>query len=210
MTHERGETSMGQDAPWSDVQETQFRSVFGSFQLRAYGFPGGVEHSALVVGAPHRARQPLVRVQSSCLTGTAFGAVLCDCRPQFEESLRRVTAEGEGCVLYLAQEGRSYGLVEKVRQLSLITRGLATTATAAGYGQLPDLRTYDNAFAMLDDVLGGLRTIRLLTNNPKKITAFEVAGYTLERVPLEVPSTDDNRAYLRAKKQEMGHLLTRV
>jgi 3,4-dihydroxy 2-butanone 4-phosphate synthase / GTP cyclohydrolase II len=201
---------MTQRTPWSATQETLLRSVHGTFRLRAYEFPGGAEHSALLVGAPHRARRPLVRVQSSCLTGTAFGAVLCDCRPQLEESMRRVVVEDEGCVLYLAQEGRGHGLVEKVRQLSLITSGLATTATAAGNGRVVDLRTYESAFAILDDVLDGRRTIRLLTNNPTKIAAFQAVGYTVDRMPLEMPPTDDNRAYLHVKKHDLGHLLTSV
>jgi 3,4-dihydroxy 2-butanone 4-phosphate synthase/GTP cyclohydrolase II len=195
---------------WSRSQDTLFRSVHGVFQLRAYEFPDGREHSVLIAGTPSGGVAPLVRVQSSCLTGTAFGALLCDCRPQLEESLRRVAAEGAGYVLYLAQEGRGYGLVEKVAQLSLITHGLATTANAAGEGRRPDLRDYEAAFAILSDFLGDNRSLRLLTNNPAKIEAFEHAGFQVERIALETEPTDENREYLKVKKRDMGHLLHKV
>lgn len=195
---------------WRRFNETLFRSSFGEFTLRAYEFPDGQEHSVLIAGMPTDGRAPLVRVQSSCLTGTAFGALLCDCRQQLEQSLRRISDERAGLVLYLDQEGRGYGLVDKVAQLSLITRGLATTATAAGEGRRPDLRDYGPAFAILSSLMGGPGPIRLLTNNPSKIKAFEEAGFVVERVPIEVDPTDHNREYLLVKKRDMGHLLTVV
>lgn len=196
--------------PWLRAEETPLRTPLGTFRLRAYEFPDAREHSALLMGDPSDADSPLVRVQSSCLTGTAFGAVLCDCRDQLAESLRRVAEAGCGCVLYLAHEGRGHGLVEKVRQLSLIAAGVATTADAAGEGQRADLRTYDEAFFMLSELLDRRRPVRLMTNNPSKIKAFGEAGYRVRRVPLEAPTTDDNREYLQVKKHVMGHLLTQV
>lgn len=201
---------MSKGSAWLRSQETLFRSSFGEFTFRAYEFPDGREHSLLIAGTPAPDEPVLLRVQSSCLTGTAFGALLCDCRPQLEESLRRVACAGAGYVIYLAQEGRGYGLVDKVAQLSLITSGLATTATAAGEGNRPDLRDYDAAFSILADLVPGRRSVRLLTNNPSKISAFQGAGYEVERIPLEVEPTDGNREYLRVKKRDMGHLLSLV
>jgi GTP cyclohydrolase II len=190
--------------------QTPFGSKFGNFTLTAYEFPTGAEHAALVYGDPSSEAMPLVRVQSSCITGTAFGALLCDCRQQFELSLKMVADAGSGVVLYMDQEGRGYGLVEKVRQLSLISAGLATTATAAPKeDEGADRRNYSHAFTILDSHLSS-RSLRLLTNNPKKITAFEQAGYLVERTPIETDPTDNNREYLRVKKEHMGHLLTRV
>jgi 3,4-dihydroxy 2-butanone 4-phosphate synthase/GTP cyclohydrolase II len=195
---------------WRRSQETRFRSRFGDFRLRAYEFPDGREHCVIIGGDAPSGEAPLVRVQSSCLTGTAFGALLCDCRPQLEESLRRIAAEGAGYVLYLAQEGRGYGLVDKVAQLDLITQGLATTATAAGEGQRPDLRDYDVAFDILASLVGQGAALRLLTNNPAKIEAFTGAGFVVQRIPLEIEPDDENRDYLLVKKRDMGHLLTLV
>lgn len=202
---------MEQLYPWVRVQETPLRSTYGTFRLRAYEFPDGREHSALIAGDPHTAHTPLVRAQSACLTGTAFGALLCDCRQQLEMSLRQVKSSPHGgVVLYLDQEGRGHGLVEKARQLSLIADGSATTANASGEGLAPDVRDYESAFAILDDILGQRAAIWLLTNNPTKLNAFTGAGYEVLRMPLESVPTDDNRGYLLVKKQEMGHLLTSV
>jgi GTP cyclohydrolase II len=195
------------DSP-AHVQHTAFRSSFGNFQLWAYEFPDGSEHAALAYGDVRQQPNLLVRVQSACLTGTAFGALLCDCRQQFELSLDHITANGSGIALYMDQEGRGYGLVEKVRQLAVIASGEANTATAARDPEA-DRRTYDHAFHMLRD-LAGVTDIRLLTNNPKKIRAFESNGYSVQRVALESAPTDSNREYLRIKKQFMGHLLSCV
>jgi GTP cyclohydrolase II len=196
-------------AEWMKATETPFRSCFGRFVLRAYEFASGREHAAVVVGDPTTTAAPLVRLQSSCLTGTALGAVVCDCRAQLEESLRRVQSVGCGAVLYLDQEGRGYGLVEKVRQLSLVAAGVANTLTAVEPDTEPDLRRYTEAAAILRDVTNA-RTLRLLTNNPKKITALHELGFAIERVALEATPTPENVEYLRTKKQLMGHLLNSV
>lgn len=194
--------------PWR-VEETHFASAFGNFRLRGYVLRNGESHAAVIAGDLSKATEPLVRLQSSCLTGTALGALLCDCRQQTEESLRRVAVEGLGVVLYLDQEGRGHGLAEKVRQLSLITTGVADTSTAAGEGSEPDVRHYDTALHILSSLLP-TRRIRLLTNNPLKIDAVRSAGWHARRVPLEVPPTRHNVDYLRTKKFKMGHLLDLV
>lgn len=162
-------------------------------------------------GEPRRdAIPPLVRIQSSCLTGSAFLARLCDCRQQLHEALRLVAEGGSGVVLYLDQEGRSHGLVEKVAQLNLIAQGFDTVDAAAMRNREGDLRRYHDAAAMLAELIGE-RPIRLLTNNPTKLACVQEAGIEVsERLALEVEPSDGNRAYLTVKKQRMGHLLTRV
>ncbi len=191
------------------VEETAFGSRFGQFLLKGYVLGDGASHAAVVAGDPSSQERPLVRLQSSCLTGTALGALLCDCAQQTEESLRRISAAGTGVVLYLDQEGRGYGLAEKVRQLSLITSGQADTSTAAGYGNEPDLRDYRAALEILASLVP-TRRVRLLTNNPSKLEAVRAAGWDVEREPLEVAPTPHNRDYLLTKKTRMGHLLTQV
>jgi 3,4-dihydroxy 2-butanone 4-phosphate synthase/GTP cyclohydrolase II len=187
----------------------RFRSAFGPFHLHAYRF-ATAEHAALLRGTPGQDEAPLVRIQSSCLTGTAFHAELCDCRQQLHESMRLVAEAGSGVVLYLDQEGRSHGLVEKVAQLDLIADGYDTVDAAAMRGREGDLRRYHDAAAMLDHLIGD-RPIRLLTNNPTKLACVQEAGITVdERLPIEVGPTDGNRAYLKVKKHRMGHLLERV
>jgi 3,4-dihydroxy 2-butanone 4-phosphate synthase / GTP cyclohydrolase II len=189
---------------------TRFRSEFGTYQLTAYHLDGG-EHAALVSGDLQSGERPLVRVQSSCLTGTAFHAVLCDCRQQLETALGVIAREGTGCVIYLAQEGRSHGLVEKINHLKAISQGADTVDAALERGVDPDLRCYDVVRPILDDLLGGVRPIRLLTNNPHKLLGIEEAGVPVaERVALETSPTPDNLEYLRVKKRRMGHLLTQV
>lgn len=188
---------------------TPFGSAFGRFLLTAYEVDGH-EHAALVAGDLCEEKAPLVRVQSSCLTGTAFHALLCDCRQQLDAALAMVASRG-GCVLYLAQEGRGHGLVEKINHISAIAAGADTVDAALDRGVEPDARDYRMVAPMLDDLLGGLRPIRLLTNNPAKIRGLEEAGVAVtERVPLETDPTPGNREYLLVKKQRMGHLLTRV
>lgn len=194
-----------------ETSSTPFASRFGSFELRAFELGDGSEHAAIVAGSPDLDARPLVRVQSSCLTGTAFGALLCDCRQQLQDSLSLIAAEGSGCVLYLDQEGRGHGLVEKIRHIADIAAGSDTVEAALRRGVPPDVRDYSGAATVLRAVLGGDRPIRLLTNNPEKIRGLTDAGLTIaERVPLEVEPTDGNRDYLRVKKERMGHLLTRV
>lgn len=194
----------------SALSESPFKTYYGVFRIVAFSFPSGNEHAALVAEGTDRNSAPLVRIQSSCLTGTAFGAVLCDCAQQLEFALRRVAAEGSGVVLYLDQECRGHGLVEKVAQLSVISRGSDTVDAAEVRGVQPDIRDYAEAGQVLRHLLGD-RPVRLMTNNPAKMRGVMDAGVTVvERIPLETSPTDGNRAYLLVKKVRMGHLLTQV
>lgn len=185
-----------------------FRSEFGVFEMHAYLFESGREHLALVSGDLATSASPLVRVQSSCLTGTAMHAELCDCRQQLHMALEAVTAaEDGGCVIYLDQEGRSHGLVSKVAQLALIANGVDTVDAAAAYGEPADLREWDEAAAIVTDLIGD-KPIRLLTNNPHKAAGLAAAGVSIaaERA-IQAPVTEGNRTYLRVKRDRMGHRL---
>lgn len=190
---------------------TPFVNQFGRFELQAFEFADGAEHAVLIHGTPRKVRRPLVRVQSSCLTGTAMGALLCDCRQQVELSLQYVVDAGAGIVLYLDQEGRGHGLVEKVSQLRAISQGSDTVDAAVARGFAPDVRTYHQAAVILAALLGEGMPLALLTNNPVKLVSLQHAGVEVaERVAIEATPTDQNLEYLRVKKRRMGHLLTRV
>ncbi|MEA2492158.1 MAG: 3,4-dihydroxy 2-butanone 4-phosphate synthase / cyclohydrolase [Thermoleophilaceae bacterium] len=189
---------------------TPLRNPLGKFWLHAFQF-GDREHAALVFGTPHELREPpLVRIQSACLTGVAFHSVLCDCRQQLEEAVARIVDEGAGVVLYLDQEGRGHGLVEKVAQLALIAEGADTVEAAALRGVEGDVRSFEDARAILRELVDDA-PVRLLTNNPEKMRRVTNVGIeVVERVPIETEPTDGNRAYLLVKKLHMGHLLTGV
>ncbi len=182
---------------------------FGSFELRAYEFDDGAEHLAFVRDQPSTEGAPLVRFQSACITGTAFHAVLCDCRQQLHASLELIHESG-GMVVYLDQEGRGHGTVEKVAQLGEIAAGANTFEAALRRGVEPDVRSFDQAVYIVHDVLGPV-SVRLLTNNPDKLARVQSAGLeVIERVPIEPDPTPANQSYLLTKKELMGHLLTKV
>ncbi|HSM49930.1 MAG TPA: bifunctional 3,4-dihydroxy-2-butanone-4-phosphate synthase/GTP cyclohydrolase II [Thermoanaerobaculia bacterium] len=183
---------------------------WGEFRLCAYRAPlTGEEHVALVAGEVDDGAPVLVRVHSQCLTGDVFGSARCDCGVQLHLALDRIAAEGRGVLLYLLQEGRGIGLVNKLRAYELQEAGHDTVEANERLGFLPDLRDYGVGAQILRDL--GVRQMRLLTNNPSKFVGL--AGYGLEiveRLPLEVPPTADSRAYLRAKREKLGHLLSLV
>jgi len=188
--------------------EALLPSAFGDF--RAIGYRNeldGSEHVALVKGHPEEATAPvLVRVHSECLTGDAFGSLRCDCRPQLEAALRMIEAAGEGVVVYLRQEGRGIGLVNKLRAYSLQDGGLDTVEANERLGFPADLRNYGVGAQILSDL--GVRHLRLITNNPRKIAGLD--GYGLhvdDRVPLVIDAGAHNAAYLTAKRLKLGHLM---
>ena len=165
----------------------------------------GQEHVALVVGA-FRGKPPLVRLHSECLTGDVFGSLKCDCGPQLKEALRIIGGAGGGVLLYLRQEGRGIGLANKVRAYSLQDRGLDTVDANRRLGFADDERDYGHAAAMLHAL--GIGRVRLLTNNPDKVSGLTSAGIeVVERVGHQMPANPHNADYLATKRKRSGHLL---
>jgi 3,4-dihydroxy 2-butanone 4-phosphate synthase / GTP cyclohydrolase II len=148
----------------------------------------------------------LVRVHSECLTGDVFHSLRCDCGQQLETALHQIEDEGQGVLLYLAQEGRGIGLLNKLRAYKLQESGLDTVDANIQLGLPPDLRDYGIGAQILVDL--GLSSIRLLTNNPRKIAGLEGYGLRVtENVPIQHPATEHNLEYLKAKKERLGHML---
>jgi 3,4-dihydroxy 2-butanone 4-phosphate synthase / GTP cyclohydrolase II len=163
-------------------------------------------HVAMVKGEVAGEEDVLVRVHSECLTGDVFHSLRCDCGQQLEDALLRIDQEGRGVLLYLAQEGRGIGLLNKLRAYKLQEEGLDTVDANMKLGLPADLRDYGIGAQILVDL--GLSSIRLLTNNPKKIVGLEGYGLTVtDQIPIEHPPGEHNLDYLRAKKQRLGHLL---
>ncbi len=166
----------------------------------------GKHHVALVKGDVEGEENVLVRVHSECLTGDVFHSLRCDCGEQLEQALARIGSEERGVLLYMAQEGRGIGLLNKLRAYELQENGLDTVEANLELGFPPDLREYGIGSQILADL--GLSTIRILTNNPKKITGIEGFGLTVvEQVPIEVSPNAENRYYLETKRAKLGHRL---
>lgn len=183
---------------------------FGEFRVYAYKSDiTGEEHVALVMGEIKQEDEILVRVHSSCLTGDVFGSNRCDCGDQLVRAFERVAKEGKGIVLYLLQEGRGIGLVNKLKAYELQDQGHDTVEANAKLGFAPDIRDYGTGSQILRDL--GVRKIRLMTNNPAKYVAIEGFGLEIvERVPLEIAPSSTSRKYLESKKKKLGHILELV
>ncbi len=189
------------------VARAQLPTRHGSFTVRAYEeTTTGQQHLALVMGNVNDGRPVLVRVHSECLTGEVFGSQRCDCGAQLDRAMEMIAAEGRGVILYMRQEGRGIGLCNKLRAYALQERGLDTVEANHQLGFPADLRDYRVGAHILIDL--GIHEVRLLTNNPQKVKGLERHGLrVVERVPLIVPPTAENWAYLRTKRDKMGHLL---
>ena len=191
------------------IAEAELPTKWGRFRIMAYG----VKHEAqqplvLVMGDVAAAEAPLVRLHSSCFTGDLLDSLRCDCGDQLHMALERIGGEGCGVLVYLPQEGRGIGLVEKIKAYQLQDQGLDTVEANLALGYKADSRDYGIGIQLLKDL--GLRRIRLLTNNPKKTDAFIYGGFDLEvvdQVPIQPPVHEFNERYLATKREKLGHHL---
>jgi GTP cyclohydrolase II len=182
-------------------------TLFGTFHIVGFwNDRDGKDHVAIVKGDPFGKDDVLVRMHSECLTGDVLGSLRCDCRDQLHASLRAVAAEETGMILYLRQEGRGIGLLNKLRAYALQDDGLDTVDANVALGFRDDERDYGIAAHMLEQLQ--VRSIRLMTNNPRKLAGLRALGVDIRgRIPLVVPANDHNRSYLETKALRSGHLI---
>ena len=187
--------------------EIHLPTEFGDFKAIGYtSKTDGKEHVALVKGNVDTNEPILIRVHSECLTGDVFGSNRCDCGPQLHAALSHIREEGKGILLYMRQEGRGIGLINKLKAYQLQEQGYDTVEANQQLGFKADLRTYEISAQILRDL--GVNKVRVLTNNPRKITSLTEYGVqVVERVPLQMSPRKDNKQYLQTKKEKLGHLL---
>lgn len=187
------------------VEVVKMPTDYGDFDLHLYkSTTDGQHHLALVKGEVTGKANVLVRVHSECLTGDVFGSRRCDCGPQIQQAMKQVSEEGRGVILYMRQEGRGIGLVPKILAYKLQETGLDTVEANLKLGYKMDLREYGIGAQILADL--GLKTIRLLTNNPKKVVGLEGYGLEIvEQVPIRVKPNPHNEKYLKTKREKLGH-----
>lgn len=192
--------------PVAFVASSLLPTRFGTFTIHGFEEPDtGKEHIALVMGDVADGAPVLMRVHSECLTGDGFGSLRCDCGPQLEAAMQKVAAAERGVILYLRQEGRGIGLLNKIRAYHLQDAGADTVEANEQLGFAPDLREY----SMCEDMLAHLavKSVRLMTNNPRKVAALEAHGIrVIERVPLMTGRNPHNEHYLDTKQGKMGHV----
>jgi 3,4-dihydroxy 2-butanone 4-phosphate synthase / GTP cyclohydrolase II len=203
---ERGET---RETQVRCAVETRLPTPFGEFRLKAYENEiDDLTHLAILMGEPEGKDGVLVRVHSACLTGDALHSLRCDCGAQLEAAMRTVAEEGEGVIVYMQQEGRGIGLLNKMKAYHLQDEGLDTVEANQKLGLAPDLRDYGIGAQILKEL--GLRKIRFMTNNLTKVVGLQGFGLEIvERVPIEIQPNGHNERYLNTKREKLNHVFER-
>ncbi|MEZ5288251.1 MAG: GTP cyclohydrolase II [Vicinamibacterales bacterium] len=195
--------------PVRRVAGARLPTEFGAFDIHVYEGPRPAEtHVALVRGDIGDGENVLTRVHSSCVTGDIFHSARCDCGPQLHAALSRIAAEGRGVLIYLNQEGRGIGLANKIRAYALQDDGADTVEANERLGFPADMRDYRAALEMLRDL--GVKSIRLMSNNPRKLQGLGEGLAVNERLPIEIMATAASQHYLKTKKDKLGHMLESV
>ena len=196
-------------APVRCAATAKLPTEYGEFDVHVYESAAGETHVALVLGEIGGGANVLTRVHSACLTGDIFRSERCDCGPQLHTALQRISDEGRGVLLYLNQEGRGIGLANKIRAYALQEQGLDTVEANERLGLPVDSRDYRVGVQILRDL--GVRSIRLLSNNPRKLQGVTGDGLSItERIPIEIAASSSTARYLKTKKDKLGHLLSSV
>lgn len=188
------------------ISSAKLPTIYGEFTISAFENEHGQEHVMLSVGLPCKDKIPLIRIHSECLTGDAFASLKCDCGPQLNYAMKAIMEHGAGAILYLRQEGRGIGLVNKIRAYALQDQGHDTLEANLLLGLPADARTYEMCQVMLTHF--NIKKIILLTNNPNKINELENMGIEIvKREPLIVGVNPHNQHYLQIKSEKMGHMI---